>query len=266
MGWPVTGFINDIKYNQPELHANGKNFFLLQARAGSLFFQGINFLKYKKVLGENMFDYPGADIYYTKVISDILKKGKASLVAIHLTNYDNWAHQFGKHSEETYQALRYLDSDLAELLSYVDDETLVIVFSDHSQLNVHQNIHLNENLLFDQGFYSYNGGSCFFVAEGLSQQEIEKEKQRALATEGVDRLLTKEEMFISGYDTQGSFGLVAKEGYYFDTSNAYKANHGYTLDMDHYTCFIATSKKLDTKCESLLDIAKIVCDYLDLEL
>lgn len=265
--WPVTGFAKGIDYNLPEIFFDDSKKQLKEnLLAGSIWFQIKSFLRHKHRFHEKMNQHPGLDDFATSVMCDVLKSAKASLMMLHLTNYDAFTHLFGKHSKESFEALKNLDNNLKRLLEYVDENTLVIVFSDHSQLNFQKTIDLNEGKSVKEGFYYHAAGSCMFIKEGLNDDQVKEEEKRVLGVEGVERLLNEQEMKLSGYDTVASFGLVAKEGYAFGHCSNEKAEHGYTLNRENYQTFVVSSKKMGVKCESVLDITKAVSHYLQLDM
>lgn len=264
--WPVAGKAKAIRYNMAEINTEDpKKLVIENLKANNPFMVIGALLKHSKDFGQTKTEQPGLDKFATSVTCDVIKKGKAELMLVHFTHYDTNTHLYGKYSEESFEALDFLDLNVGRMIAEVDDETLVIIMSDHSQLNTHTTINPNDSKLYDEGYYFLTGGSCFFVPENLTKDQVEAEKQRVLSIEGVDRLLTDKEMHDSAYDTIGSFGLSASIGYRFGTS-PYKADHGYTLDRENYDTFVITSKKQSINCESVLDVSKIISSYLGFEL
>lgn len=198
------------------------------------------------------------------------------------------------------------------------DSTCFIIFSDHAQLNVHTNIHPNavlkkkgflefeplaktpfgneaSHILNWRCFFQYSGGSAFFFnaplvgkkRKGLTYSEVKDLKAEILLLDGVERLLTQEELVESGFAhcnfcDGARFGLAAKEGWYFDETNCKKATHGYTtmVNVDSrckkgfekrpkYDTFCAINKDkkhIGTQCSTVTDITKLVAEILDLDM
>ena len=100
--------------------------------------------------------------------------------------------------------------------------------------------------------------------------EIDSIKKAVLQLEGVERLLTDDEMRESGfgapsslYPTGALFGIGAKEGRHFGDTHYEKGSHGYTVNRPHYGTFCAVNKKIaGASCTSILDVTKLAAAEL----
>lgn len=300
--WPVTGWSQYINWNLPEVAVQKNESQILQnLKAGSALWQISLFLKYRHLL--HGIKQPNLDNFALHAALSLLKKKHVDLTALHLTCYDSLCHKYGRGSPEAQSALDSLDDFLGQIMATVDDNTQVIIFSDHAQLKIHQNIHPNTvlknmnflklnksyNELFKHDtdeiqnarcFFHYAGGSAFFFINQkfnktpFSENEIETIKKEVLALTGVKRLLTTQELTTSGfafpsplYEYPALFGLAADEGYYFADTHYEKSTHGYPLDMSHYDTFCAiNTQNITFSCKTVLDITQLVAQILQLNM
>jgi len=282
--WPGTGYSKTIKYNIPETHKRrGENLILTNLKAGSTFLQAKMFLRYGKLL--DGINQPGLDNFSTSCMVDILKKYKPGLAMIHLLAYDGLCHKHGKGSKELERAYRALNDNLARLLDAAGDNRDIIIFSDHSQINVHTPVNLNKMLVKlglltwdgerflpgDSGcFIECCGGSAFFHAGSLTLPSVKEMQSKISQTEGFRRFLTTEEMNAAGQTT--AFGFCAQEGYSYESfPSEYKATHGYPLDMPDYKVFYMIRGSGFTPGKvvsggSVLDITPLIVKRLGLKM
>ena len=283
--WPVTAFSKTIRYNIPEALARpGKSQLMTSLHAGSKFLQLKMFLRHRKLL--NGINQPDLDNFSTACMADILREYNPGLALIHLTAYDTLCHQHGKGSDAINKAFESLDKNLAILLEAAGNSRDIIIFSDHSQINVHTILTPN-SVLADMGLLHKSGGSyipgdsgcyieccggsAFFRAGQLSSHRVDELRESVRQSEGFRRFLTHQEMLESG-QKDAAFGFCAKAGYCYEAySSKEKANHGYPLDMPDYTVFyMARGFDLEpgdaTQGGSLLDIAPLVAKRLGLNL
>jgi len=282
--WPVTAFSKTIRYNIPEVRPlPGESQIKTSMKAGSPILQIIMFLRYKKIM--KGYKQPDLDNFSTACMADILRRKKPGLALMHLTAYDSFCHDHGPRSGELDEALEAMDRNLKILLDTAESyEKDIIVFSDHSQINVHTVIDpnlmlVNEGLLiktdtgYVQGenscFFECGGGSAFFHAGKLNAVQVEKLRGKIEQSEGFCRMLTPVEMRESGMD-KTAFGFCAKAGYCYEPEGTKKkGHHGYPLDIDNYKVFYMV-KGCGLKAGSvshggsLLDIAPLVIKYLGL--
>jgi predicted AlkP superfamily pyrophosphatase or phosphodiesterase len=224
IAWPVTCGEKSIKWNMPEVHLlPGQKRMREQMRHGSFAFQAMAKLRHGKIMQGIM--QPYLDYFFTSVMVDLLREKKPDLTMIHLIAYDTICHSVGI-SDALDIARESLDQNLGRITAAADDDAAIIVFSDHGHLNVSENIDLAP--IFGDTLYEQCGGSAFFTRK----IEIIEEYP------WFGRLLTEEEMDISGYGGRAAFGISAARGYSFGGGN-YRANHGYPRDYDDYRIFYA---------------------------
>jgi hypothetical protein len=269
--WPVTAYSKTIRWNMPEVLARpGKSQLLTSLRAGSPLTQLQLFLKHRKLF-EGV-KQPQLDNFATACMCDILRRKKPGLALIHFTAYDTLCHMHGKGGRELDTAFEALDKNLAALLEAAKDEGDVLIFSDHSQINVHTVVTINDlicDMEPDECFFECCGGSAFFHSNGLSEWRIDEVKRRVEKSEGFRRFLMPEEMRQSGYQGHAAFGIAAQAGYCYEAyPKDIKATHGYALDMPDYKVFYMARgfglKSGEHTGGSLLDIAPLVAKRLKL--
>jgi len=280
--WPVTAYSKTIRYNVPEIIPRpGENQVMTSLKAGSTLLQLKLFLRYKKLL--DGFNQPNLDNFSTACMTDILREKKPGLALVHFTAYDSICHYNGKGSSAMETAFQALDKNLAALLKVaVNDD--VILFSDHSQINIHTVVDPNlilvsEGLIHktddgylpgEKGCYFENlGGSAVFHSGKLDAGCIERIRLNISKSEGFNRFLTTEEMNTSGL-AGASFGFCAKTGFCYEIfGTKKKGQHGFPLDMPDYRVFyMARGCGLEpgsvVRGGSLLDIAPLVKKRLGL--
>jgi len=285
--WPVTAYSKSIQYNVPEVLARpNESQITTSLKAGSKLLQIKLFLRHRRLM--NGIKQPELDAFSTACMVDILKEKKPDLALMHLTCYDSLCHTYGKDSQnhELLKAYESLDNNLGDLMKVAGEDMEIVLFSDHSQLNVHtisdpNQILLNAGLIDKKQeqwimkesgcFFECCGGSVFFHAGTLAKEKIQEVSKLVSTYDGFLRFLTSEEMFLSGRGKL-AFGFCGQVGYCFDlASKGEKANHGYPLDYDNYQVFylvkgdgfIPGSRK---EKGSLLDIAPIIAKQLELDL
>ncbi|MDR0463805.1 MAG: alkaline phosphatase family protein [Treponema sp.] len=282
--WPVTAFSKTINYNMPEIRARpGKSQVLTSLKAGSVFLQLKLFLRHKKLM--DGINQPNLDFFSTACMADILREKKPGLSLVHLTAYDSLCHEIGKGNPALEAIFMAMDKNLSVLLDAAGDDD-IILFSDHSQINIHTVIDPNLELVnkklirqTDNGylpggsscFFELCGGSAFFHAGSLNEDEIEKIRSCIKNSEGFNRFLTPGEINEAGI-TNTAFGFCAKAGYCYEIfGTEKKGNHGYPLDMNDYSVFYMVrgcglKAGSVTQGGSLLDIAPLAAKQLDISL
>ena len=281
--WPVTALSKTIRYNIPEVLARpGKSQIITSLKAGSKRLQLEMLIRHGKILSG--INQPNIDNFATACMTDILRKYKPGLALIHLTAYDSLCHKHGKGSPVLKTAYESLDKNLARLLEAAGESEDVIIFSDHSQINLHTEILPNE-ILERAGLISREGddwrlgesgcyieccsGCAFFHAGQLPECSIEEIRINIEQSEGFRRFLTSEEMHNAGYQN-AAFGFCAETGYCYEAFlNGNKADHGYPPDTPDYNVFYMVRgaglpKGSVTRGGSLLDIAPLVASRLGL--
>jgi predicted AlkP superfamily pyrophosphatase or phosphodiesterase len=292
--WPVTAYSTSIRWNMPEVLARpGKSQLITSLKAGNALMQLQLFLRHRKLF-EGV-KQPQLDNFATACMCDILHSKKPGLALIHFTVYDTLCHRHGKGSKELSAAFETLDKNLAALLDAAKDEPDVLIFSDHSQINVHTVVTVNDllkEMKLNNCFFECCGGSAFFNANGLSRKLTDEVKRRVEESEGFRRFLTEDEMREAGYFTQenasteeaavnsavnndapfqdqAAFGFTAQAGYSYEAyPKEDKATHGYALDMPNYKVFYMVKgfglAPGERRGGSLLDIAPLVAKRLEL--
>ena len=284
--WPVTARSKSIRYNIPEVIAPpGKNQLVTSLKAGSKLLQLKLFIRHHKQLSG--IRQPAVDTFATSCMADILRKYRPDLALIHLTAYDMLCHEEGKDGASIKTAYESLDRSLAILLEAAGADRDVILFSDHGQFDVHTVVDPN-GMLAEAGlikmidgayitgehgcFIDCCGGSAFFCRGNLPDARMDAIKAAIARSDGFRRFLTPEEMEESGWaGSSVPFGFCAKTGYCYGIPGAaYKANHGYPLDMPDYNVFYLTrGRGIQPGCKtggSLLDIAPFAADRLGITL
>jgi len=224
IAWPVTCGAKTIKWNMPEVHLlPGQSRMREQMRHGSFGFQIMAKLRHgKKMKG---LEQPYLDDFFTSVAVDLLRDKKPDLTMIHLLAYDSICHYVGI-SDELDIARTAMDQNLGRILAAAGDDATIIVFSDHGHLNVSENINLAP--IFGHTLYEQCGGCAFFTRK----VEIIEEYP------WFGRMLTDQEMEVSGYAGRAAFGIAAARGYSLGPGS-YRANHGYPRDYDEFRVFHA---------------------------
>ena len=261
--WPVTNGAK-IDYHLPETHTEkGQNPLFRRFVYGSFFFQLAALFKYGWMLVKTLIEnkmkgigQPAVDNFITAVTCNLLKRKKPDLVLIHLLAYDHMFHYAEPGAKERDIAKKAMDINLGKLLTSWGDDT-VIVFSDHSQFDIKENINLNA--IYGDNVFEQCGG-CAFLHKPI--EGIEKQSW-------FERYLTKEEMLESGYSDKQVIGLAAKPGYCFSESNVYKGNHGYPADYENYKVFYAVrSRNFIPEYElknHITDVTAIIINELKLQ-
>jgi len=260
--WPVTNGAK-IDYHLPETHTEkGQNPLFRRFLYGGFFFQMAALLKHSSIITKTLIKnkmrgigQPAVDNFVTAVTCSLLKRKKPDLVLVHLLAYDHNFHHAGPGEKEREIAKKAMDINLGKLLANWGDGT-VIVFSDHSQFDIKENINLRA--LYPGAVYEQCGGSAFLnnAAEGLEKQTW------------FERYLTKEEMQESGYADKKVIGIAAKAGSCFSEYGRYKGNHGYPADYENYNVFYAVknhNKPIEFK-NHITDITAIIVKELNLDM
>ncbi|MDR0396313.1 MAG: ectonucleotide pyrophosphatase/phosphodiesterase [Oscillospiraceae bacterium] len=282
--WPCTCGSRYIRWNVPETHIRrGENQILANLRAGGKILQARLMLKYGGLL--DGVRQPALDNFVTACAADILRGKRPDLTMVHLTCYDLIRHHNPYGSPELQTAYASLDRSLGILLEAAGKDTAVIVFSDHAQLDVHTIVIPNDILVgmglmgrgangFEPGesgcFVECCGGSAFFHAGALNDEDTARVRAAIAGSEGFGRFLTEEETLESGR-AQLPFGFSAKLGYCYDNvQSGERGNHGYPADMPDYCVFYAVRgegfKPGARRGGSLLDVAPIAAGILGIDM
>ena len=279
--WPVTAYAKNIRWNVPEIMTReGESQVSANLRTGSKLIQLYSYLRHKNLL--RGIEQPERDRFAAASMADIISIGHPDLMLMHLTAYDSMCHKYGKGTPETDDALREMDlmlGMLADRAGFSEGKTTVIVFSDHSQLNVHTAV--DPNRILDvlgylrykedgtvtdaRAFFHNCDGSSFCFNRELDEDQLELVKNAVLADTAVERLLSDAEMAESGYAGQAAFGVCAKRGFYFNPVNREKATHGYPTDYPDYDVFFAVSEPWpEPESRSILEVTKAARKILEI--
>jgi len=252
--WPVTAFSRSIRYNIPEVIApQGKNQIITSLKAGSKLTQIKLVWRYGKLLAG--IEQPSIDNFAAACMADILRNKNPGLALIHLTAYDSLCHKSGKNGELIETAYESLDRNLGALLDAAGPDRDIILFSDHSQIDVHT-IADHNKMLCGSGliektadgyapgahncFFENCGGTAFFHRGSLPSGQADDIRKYIESGDDFRRLLTGDELTDAGWGgPDKGFGFCAKAGFCYGLyePGSMKANHGYPLDMPDYTVF-----------------------------
>ena len=226
------------------------------------------------------------DNFTTKVASDALCRYKPGLTMVHLLDVDNQKHAYGPHSKEAQNALKRHDQRIGDLAkawtkAYPDKSLQMIIFSDHGCLDVNEAFDPNEYLkrkgfIHGQGkkpsdydaFFHNAGGTAFLkVYKPEQRKTIVKTASDILLEPYVRRMLTTDEMKVSGMDNEFEFGIEAAEGFCF--GKYHKGQHGYSLKHKGYQPFyLAIGRGVKPgkieKGGGIIDICPLAADLLNI--
>lgn len=177
--WPLTREATNISYNIPEFYDQA----LFEQYATPDFWEEL-----KKTLpvdryGEWSSDFTLGDKqdWLTKeILLYILKEKDADFIMGHFLSIDSLLHDYGNRSSQVYDAITHIDELVGELMAYLDQqETDVILYSDHGHLDVHTAFYpnrlLNENGLGDS-FTAVSNDGCLFTER--TRRSTANRKQR----------------------------------------------------------------------------------------
>jgi len=290
--WPVTAGAN-ISYNMPEIFPTKpyQSQKFLSLINGSFVMQLRGYLKYgKKVIGKKQ---PALDNFSIKMLTTTLEKKKPSLALIHLIETDSSKHKYGLKAKRTKESLKRMDKHIGTILNTlnkIDKNYNIIIFSDHSSLEVKKTIdpnsYLNEiNIKTPkqkgdkdwEAWFRTCGGTAFLYLkdkDNWALKEIIMEKFNQIIIDKPEvfrRYLNKDEMREGGFLEKAAFGIEAPVGVeYHNDGTKFSANHGYSNQNENYKVFyfikgegIRQNKKLQGG--SLLDITPLACRQLKIK-
>lgn len=268
--WPVAAGAK-INYNLPEIWSvkNSQSDILKLLKSGSKAYMIDLELKFGKM--RQGIKQPYLDDFVCASAAYTIKSKKPNLMLVHFIDLDTQKHEYGVDSKEASDALKRLDKKIQDIISSLKEaniyeETAIIAFGDHSQLNVHTKVKpnvlfLEEGLLeinkgelnhYDAYFDSCDGSGYVYIKD---EKYIDKVKDilTKLKDEGiVEKIYTTDEASELGANTNCSFMVEAATGYYFSDelygdyieklSNTI-GQHGYSpLKKDYTTVLIASGK------------------------
>ncbi len=278
--WPVLGK-SKVKYNMPEVFANRP----WQTQLSVSLCNGSPCYLYKmnKLFGKlrQGLKQPELDNFVHESAKYTLHHYRPDLMLVHFCDLDFKKHHYGCTSSERADAIRLLDKRIGEFVTLMkedgiyEDSTLILL-GDHSQLDAHSTIHLNELLrrnglleVKDGQIKNYQAiakscdGSAYIYCKNKNDIQVisllkEITQQFAEETNAIAQIFTAEEAAKLGADPTCALMLEASQGFYFldevgrelicdidrkavhEYSHALIGVHGYLpTKPDYQTIFIA---------------------------
>ena len=259
VSWPVTVGM-DLDYNAPEHFRSRHPEALSLLRALSTPRRLID--EYENSLPEPL-PWPMDDDERTGLAAWIVKTFKPNFLMLHIFDNDTASHEFGPDSLEAQAALEKSDAHVQQMIDAVQaaglaDRTDFVIVSDHGFLPLQTQ--LQPNFLFKQeGLIQVNdrgvvtgwdaylqsaGGAGFVYLKRPDDQALVARVQKLLEplaadpANGVDKLLTRDDLKKAGAAPDASFALTMKPGFYTGTSHAAlrqptagKGGHGFDPTM-----------------------------------
>jgi len=255
VSWPVTVGM-DLDYNVPELIQvrHRENLELVDA----LTLPAHLLDAYLKTSGKPL-SWPIDDDDREGLAEWILGQHQPTLLLLHLADSDSMSHEHGPDSPQALAAIEHADLLLGRLLDKVaalhfDGSTDVVVVSDHGFLPLTQLVNLNaafkaEGLLQTNArgsvasweAYAHSaGGSGYILLKRPDDPELVAkvaavlQKLAADPANGIDRVMTRQDLEAAGAHLDAAFGVSMKRGFYlgWDTASVLtpvtsKGGHGY---------------------------------------
>lgn len=244
MMYPMTAG-EKIRYHMTEIPGRSNLAYRVMKSAyyGSAGFMMHCMLKYGKHIikdGER-----GMDMLIAKTGADLIRKNKADLYMLHLLDVDTCKHNHGATSKEATEALGRIDECLGHLLAAMESVGMenfeILIFSDHSSLDIKEDLHPNELLtargfsLQDVHFHTTHGCAFLYISPTASdklKQDVDDFIKEFLQMDAVSRELSTEEMRLCGATGDGFCrGFSAKPGY--ELGKYRKGQHGYPMDPEY---------------------------------
>ena len=286
--WPVTGGA-DIDFHIQDIYPSSRPLAAMLRLGGGRFALWAYMRHWRLVSGLKQ---PELDDFALQTALDCLRKDKPSLTLLRFDDLDRQKHDHGPGSSEARDALERCDKRIGLLVDALWDaetldETDIIICGDHGCLPVTQTVDLQKYLgdLAGQAVFHQAGGiACLRLRR---QDDIELQKRGAHMikdiledpTSGAYRVLSPEEMAISGLDTRFDIGLEAATGCAFQAkggggrsprgNRSPKGTHGYTLEHNDYkTFYLAVGPHIPPDKSfsggSILDICPLAAQLLAL--
>lgn len=277
-----------IKWNFPEVpgHLSLAERISVTLRGGSPWFILSSLLKngsHLKKMAE-----PYIDEFTTHIALNAVKK-KTDLLLLHLLDVDEHKHHNGPDSAAVKDALKRIDNRLGLLVRQAEqywgkENTAFILFSDHGCKSVRQSMDPNDwlresGLIYEEhsnnetrydAFFHNAGGTAFLKiynpqASGPADSLLEELTNKP----EVRRLVTKNELAISGLDQEFIAGIEAADGFSF--GQPVKGAHGYCLDHEDYQPFYLAvgndiSENMVTSGGCIIDICPLAARLLGIPL
>jgi predicted AlkP superfamily pyrophosphatase or phosphodiesterase len=183
--------------------------------------------------------WPLTDAARVEIASWIIRVHRPHLLLLHIFETDDTQHVYGLGSPEATKAIVDADRHVAALLQAVEAaglraRTNVVVVSDHGFLPIHQQLQLNA-LLKREGwldvdstgrvsrwdvYFQPSGGSGFVFLQNPDDAAL-RDRVRALLAKaaadpanGIERVLSGEDLRALGADPRASFAVDMRDGFY----------------------------------------------------
>lgn len=130
-------------------------------------------------------------------------QAEARSLLLHFTDVDTHKHHCGAESEDVQAALERLDQRLGLLMQAVkeagtEEETGLLVFSDHGAFDVHTHINLNDALermglcrQGEKGVIERGYRACFWQSDGCAYMHVKDKSEEAELVSAVRSELKK---------------------------------------------------------------------------
>ena len=166
IGWPVTGNHSDIdylaaEYWMPEEGDTLRSSFMRMGTSEEMMEilqRNAQYLpkSYEKGGKQNFLQWPAVDEFWVNSTCDLIRTHKPEVVFLHIATFDNYRHSYGVFNSHLDEARRNLDAYIGQLMEAckeagVQDETNLVLVSDHGQRDICRIVHPNV-LLADQKF------------------------------------------------------------------------------------------------------------------
>lgn len=313
--WPVTGKAS-IDYNLPEIFPNRwwQNQVMVSLYNGSPLYQICLNNKFGRL--RNGLNQPELDDFVLASSVYTIKTKKPNLMLIHFTDVDTQRHKYGFYSKEAISALNRHDNRLGMIINALKEvgiyeNSTIIALGDHSSLDEDKVINLNVLLKDNNLINCDNNGNIISwkaylkTCDGSAYIYVNKEEKDialiilelekllkdfiAVPSNGIEAMYSSAEAVKLGADSNCTFMLEAKKGYYFleningslicdissisasNEKHITKATHGYSPYKDDYTTvFIASGygikKNIILDSINLVDEAPTFAKLLELNL
>jgi predicted AlkP superfamily pyrophosphatase or phosphodiesterase len=183
--------------------------------------------------------WPLTDAARSEIAAWIIRVHRPHLLLLHIFETDDAQHEHGPGSPEATTAIAGADRNVAKVIAAVQDaglrdRTNIVIVSDHGFLPVRQQLHVNaafkQEGWFDvdatgritawKVYFQPSGGSGFVFLENprdtamLTRVKAVLDKVAADPANGVERVLTGEDLRTLGADPRASFAVDMREGFY----------------------------------------------------
>ena len=141
--WPVTAGA-PIDYNIPEIFKappwNTEESFVLVNRHGT---KNLANQLNKKLELKPYTNMKEADRWAAKVSKFMYEEYQPSLLALHIIYADKNQHESGRTSEQTRNAVTWIDKQITPLIESLDKQTCLLIVGDHGFIDYRKVIHIN---------------------------------------------------------------------------------------------------------------------------